>query len=169
MTLFLKLPQSSLHVRSTIFTSVIKFQYSSQDKKKKSCQRKPSAPFPEKPAKGREPGSDCHRSGRESSPLTCDLCLGILIKKKNAKSGCSSHLERKWLYLGIGQYFQSQQAGLSQQTAPLLSNPNDLSGPARLCSWESKESSSPATLQQTEQTGPSIHFSTRDSSGLQSY
>lgn len=125
----------------TIFTSTIKFQYSSQDKN--HARGSQMHHFQRSLLRG-EPGSGCHRSGRGSSPLTYDLCLGILIKK-NVKFGCSSHLEQKWLYLGISQYFQSQQAGLSQQTALLFSNPNDLPGPARLCSWESKQSSNPAT------------------------
>lgn len=123
----------------TIFTSIIKFQYSNQDKN--HAKEKPINHF-QRSLRG-ESCSCCYKSTKDSSPLTCDLCLGILIKK-NAKSGCSSHLESKWLYLGISQYFQSQQAGLPQQAA-LLSNQNDLPEPAQLCSQESKQSSSPAT------------------------
>lgn len=127
---------------NTIFTSIIRCQCSNQDQEQA---KEKQIPYFKRSLLRGEPGNFCYKSLRKSPPSACDLCLVILIEK-NVNSGCRTHLESKWLYLGISQCFESQQAGLSQQTALLLSNQADLPEPAQLCSQESKQGSSQATL-----------------------
>lgn len=153
-----------LRSEDTIFTSIIKFQYSNQDKN--HAKEKPINHFQR--SLRVQSCSCCYENTRDSSPLTCVLCLGILIKK-NAKSGSSGHENRSgFIWASVNTPSPSRQAFLSKQLCCPIRMTSQ-SQPSSAARRANRAQVQPLQQQTESRMVPSAHLSSRGFSGLRSY